>query len=268
MVFLGARAHDFAGNTPETLFPAIREAGYETVQLACAKSFGWAYPLDDGQTERILMQMEKYHISVHVLGCYVECAAQDKAERLQAVDTYINALKTGSKLHVKCVGTETCRVAPDAASHKAAFDRLTDSVLRMAEAAEKYDVDMGLEPVFEHSLNTPEAALELKHRVGSQHLKFIWDAVNMLDPEAKRDEGAYQRYFAGMLGDDIVAMHIKGVKYKGLGRKIACPLTEGEMDWTYPFAFARQKDGMALLREEAIPARAAEEIAFMRELLK
>lgn len=267
MVLIGARAHDFSGKTPDALFSAISEAGYKAMQLACPKSFGWAYPLTEERTEAILRGLDKTGLSVRVLGCYVECAAADKETRLNAVETFCRGIKTGHDLGVTCVGTETCHFEGTPEEHKKAFDDLTDSALRMAEAAEKYNVDIGFEPVWRNTLCSPELALELKNRVGSRHVRFIWDAINLLDPLSGRDERAYQEYTAKLLGDDILAMHIKDVRWKGLGEKKSVPLTEGEYDWSWPFSWAARQKDMALLREEAIPARAAEEIAAMKKLL-
>ena len=267
MPLIGARAHDFSGKDPEELFSAISGAGYEAIQLACPKSFSWAYPLDEKQTEQILAAKEKHHITLSVLGCYVSCADQDRESRLQAVETFRRGIRTAKALGAGCVGTETCHFEGTEKEHEKAFELLVDSCLRMAEEAEKYDVDMGIEPVFQNTLDSPELALELRRRVGSRHLRFIWDAVNLLDSALDRDEAAFQKHCADLMGDNIVAMHIKGVRFKADRMKRACPLIEGEYDWRYPFQWAKEQKNMALLREEAIPARAEEEIRIMRGLL-
>lgn len=267
MITIGARAHDFDHHDPESLFSAVSDAGYRAVQLACPKSFSWSYPLNEEQAERIVNASQKYHVEVAVLGCYIDAAARDKEARLNAVNTFIAGLKTGRDLNVRCVGTETTHFSGPESERAAAFDRLTDSVLRMAEAAEKYSVYMGVEPVFSNTLATPELALELKHRVDSEKLKWIWDAINLLDPSSPEENAPYQEHTARLLGKDILAMHIKGVKYKQTKVKTACPLEEGEFDWRFPFLWAKQQENMVLLREEAIPARSAAEIRLMNSWL-
>ena len=268
MTTIGARAHDFPFHTPEELFDAIAESGYRAVQLACPKSFSWSYPLTEEQTERIRAASERTGVRVSVLGCYVDPAAQDPEARRKAVETYINGIRTAKELGALCVGTETTYFGMPESERPAAMERLTDSVLRMAEAAEKYGVNMGIEPVFEHTLSTPELALELKRRVDSPRLKWIWDAVNQLDPSLRQENAIHQRHTAELLGEDILAMHIKGVRWKQTGVKQGCPLSESEFDWRFPFEWASGQPDMVLLREEAIPARAAEEISLMRALLK
>lgn len=267
-VVIGARAHDFPCNDPETLFPAIAAAGYESIQLACPKSFNWKYPLNKEQIERIILCREKYHISVAVLGCYVDPAVNDTDKRMNAVQTYINGLKTAKDIGASCVGTETSHFFGNEKDRIAAFERLTDSVLRMADVAEKIGVNIGIEPVFGHTLATPELACELKNRVGSKRLKWIWDAVNLLDPADKAPVCILQKHTAELLGSDIVAMHIKDVIYKEDNIKRECPLFEGDYDWSFPFHWAAEQDNMILLREQAIPQRSAEEIEKMKNLLK
>lgn len=268
-VIIGTRAHDFPYNDPDSLFSAISSAGYRAVQLACPKSFGWKYPLNDEQVEQIVSSKEKHGISIAVLGCYVEIADPDKDRRLTAVETYINALKTAKDIGAFCVGTETTHLHGEVSGQTAALDRLTDSVLRMADAAEKFGINMGIEPVFGQTLATPELACELKYRADSKRLKWIWDAINLLDPD---DESSpllsRQQNTAQLLGTDIIAMHIKDVKYKGLGEKKDMPLFEGEYDWAYPFRWAAGQKQMFVLREHAIPERSKFEIDGMNRLLK
>lgn len=268
MTVIGARAHDFDFHTPAPLFEAVSSAGYRAVQLACPKSFSRAYPLTDEQISEILDASKKYHVEIGVLGCYQDLACPDREKRFAAVDTYINGLKTGKALHVRCVGSETTHFEGTWEEQRAAFSLLTDSVLRMAEAAEKIGVDMGIEPVFQNTLGTPELAAELKEKTGSSRLKWIWDAVNLLDPSKDEEDSLLQKRTVQLLGNDIVAMHIKGVRFRKAKRKQACPLTEGELDWHFPFRWAKEQKNMLLLREEAIPSRSAEEIAFMEALLK
>ena len=267
MAVIGARAHDFDFHTPASLFEAVSAAGYRAVQLACPKSFSWAYPLTDEQIADILTASQKYHVEIGVLGCYQDLACRDREKRMAAVDTYIKGLVTGKALNVRCVGSETTHFEGSREEQKAAFSLLLDSVLRMAEAAEKTGVDMGIEPVFQNTLGTPELAAELKEKVGSRRLKWIWDAVNVLDPSKNEEDCLLQKHTVDLLGKDIVAMHIKGVRFRQTGKKEACPLADGEFDWRFPFRWAREQQNMLLLREEAIPSRSKEEIAIMEALL-
>lgn len=267
MIKIGCRAHDFDYHDPENLLGAVKKAGYEAVQLACPKSFGWAYPLDEAQAEAINRASEKHGVEITVLGCYVDMAVRDKEKREEAIKKYINGLKTGKALNVRCVGTETVNFHGPMSERREMFDILADAVKRAAEEAEKLGVNMGIEPVFDHTLWTPEMALELKEKVGSDRIKWIWDAINLLDPNDPEENAVKQKKTAELLGKDIVAMHIKDARYKDTKVKKECPLFEGEYDWQFPFEWAARQKDMVLLREQAIEDRSAAEIAGMKKLL-
>ncbi len=69
-----------------------------------------------------------------------------------------------------------------------------------------------------------------------------------------------------LLGDQIVAVHFKGQAFAPDGGLLHTSLEDSLTDYAGAFAMLRQlpQDALPVLREEAVPARAGSDIAFMR----
>ena len=253
---IGVRAHDFGRHTSADLPRIIREAGFEAVQLAIPKAIEGITAfseIDDHLLEDIRSNFDKYGLEIAVMGCYIEPSLLDKAERLAQVETFKLGLSHAAKLGAKIVGTETTGLDIDAPSteREKAYQLLKDSVLRMAEEAEKQGVCIGIEPVAEHVLNTPELAARLFDEVGSDKLRIIFDPVNLILPRTIISQlRIYDDLFTS-LGDKISVLHMKDVDTNS-GEKVWRNLGEGQIDYEFIFDWLhRSKPGIPLLREDA-----------------
>ena len=74
------------------------------------------------------------------------------------------------------------------------------------------------------------------------------------------------RGLGALLGDQIVAVHFKGQAFAPDGSLLHTSLEESRTDYAGAFAMLRQlpQPALPVLREEAVPARAASDIAFMK----
>ncbi len=245
----GARAHDYPGKTPAEHFSAILADDMTTMQLAIPKSFGAAYPTPQPLLEEIKKALDERGMSVTVLGCYVNPGFEDETERLEQVATYIKAMPAAHFLNVRCIGTETTRFIGDEEAHKAAMDRLVDSMKRMTAAAKEHDVYVGVEPVASHILNKPEAVAELIERVNSDRLKIIFDPINLITAADVKNQKAFLEKCDAMFGEKIVAVHVKDFVLDENGRKAEAPLFKGIFDWN-TFITIFEKYNLPMLRDE------------------
>ncbi len=245
----GARAHDYPGQTPAEHFSSILADDMTTVQLAIPKSFGAAYPTPQPLLDDIRTALTERNMIVTVLGCYINPALADEEARLAQVNTYISAMPAAKYLNARCIGTETTRFVGNAEEHKAAMDRLVDSMKRMSEAAEQYDVYIGVEPVSSHTLNRPELVPELLERVGGDRIRIIFDPINLITPADMADQTAFLTRCKECFGDKIVAIHVKDFRFDENGRKTEAGLFQGDFDWN---AFLRVFKGyeFPMLRDE------------------
>ncbi len=268
MPVLGARAHDYRGSSPEELFGKIAGDGFRAIQLAFPKSFGVSYPVPEAFIEETAAALEKHRIHLAVVGCYIDPALPDRQKNREQVDKFISALPAAKALKAGCVGTETTNLEKAGGNRRAAMPVLIDSVKRMADAAEKWGVDIGIEPVYAHVLHNVEETLEVMEKVGSSRVKIIWDAVNMLSVDTAHDQPGFFRTCYDAFRDRLVAMHLKDFVFDEKGNKPSAPLFEGKLNVEALLSLVKNREGLPILREEAIPERSVREIAALQKILK
>jgi len=251
---IGVRAHDFGRHTAPDLASTIKNAGFETVQLAPAKAIEGVNSFDEITplvVKNIGDAFTNAALDIDVIGCYIEPSIQDDAARLNNVETFKNSLSIAKELGVPIVGTETTGMALDtpAEVRKEAYARLLDSVLRMTEHAEKVGVNVGIEPVVLHTLCSSKLTCKLLDDVKSPRLKIIFDPVNMMLPETMDKQHDIFSSMFDLVGNDIVAMHIKDVSVEN--NKLAWRIIgEGDIDYRGIMAWLKiHKPDIALLRE-------------------
>jgi len=253
---IGVRAHDFGRQSVISLATNIKEAGFSCVQLAPAKAIediNSFADITDNHLETIHETFNRTGIEITVLGCYIEPSLPDKAERLQNVEIFKTNLTNAKKLGIKIVGTETTGmdIATPTTEREKTFALLKDSVLRMVEQAEKENVLVGIEPVAEHTLNTPELTRRLLDEVNSDKLKIIFDPVNLLLPGNIQSQDEIFRNMFTLVGEDIVAVHIKDIVIEN-DQKVWRNIGEGVVNYSLIFDWLRcNKPEIHILREDA-----------------
>ena len=268
---IGVRAHDFGRKPADELAAEIKSAGFECVQLAPTKAieginnFG---DITENHLEAIKRAFDGNRLEITVFGSYIEPSIQDDEARLKNVGIFNTNLTNARKLGVKIVGTETTNLNLSAteAEREAAYAKLKDSVLRMTEQAEKEDVFIGIEPVAEHTLNTPELTKRLLDEVGSDKLGIIFDPVNLVLPGSIQNQAEIFGKAFDLFGDKIVAVHIKDTAIEN-GEKTWRNIGEGLID--YALIFKRLASlNVNILREDAKMDSFKKDIQAMLELIK
>ena len=108
-------------------------------------------------------------------------------------------------------------------------------------------------------MNTPEATRHILDTMQSPALKVIFDAGNMVDKQP-----ALWERVGSLLGDKIVAVHYKGEAFDEAGNPVSTSLEDSVIDFDSAFEMLRAlPQKLPVLREEAVPARAASDIAIM-----
>ena len=211
---------------------------------------------------------EKAHsIQVAVLGTYVELAINDES-RLKNVADFKSQLAVCKALGAGCIGTETTSMEkqPAGTTREKAQELLCRSLADILPAAEALGVTVAVEPVTYHSMNSAAATRHILDTMRSPNLKVIFDMSNLVDAG---NVGAQDRIWndvGELLGDQIVAVHFKGQAFAPDGGLLHTSLEDSLTDYAGAFAMLRQlpQDALPVLREEAVPARAGSDIAFMK----
>jgi len=265
MANIGVRAHDFGRMEPEALAMTLSKAGFTTSQLALTKAITGVESLadvDSSLLKRIKEAFNKHSVEIGVLGCYMEIGLPDKEARLSEVDKFLTGLSYANAIGAKLTGTETTNFKTSSMegtlSREQTYQNLKDSVLRMTERAEELGVDIGIEPVADHTLNSAELTKRLIDEVNSKRLHLIFDPVNMIltQSDIERQEEIYQE-FTDMLGDNILALHVKDIVMEN-DIKIWSAIGKGDIRYTKIADWLHLTGrSIPILREEIKPDSAA-----------
>lgn len=273
-MYIGLRAHDYGKLPLEELFKRISEDGFHAIQLAIPKAIEGINSLDDVD-EKLLQDikaaMEKYDIKIPVFGCYVELGHRDPVERQKHVNRFLKGMDYAKYLGARCIGSETTHFPLEGSEEerREAFEGLVDSVSQIVKKGEEIGLDVAIEPVAMHTLNTPALAKELCDRIGSDRLKFILDLVNLLTAENIEYQDEVLQECFELWGDKIWALHMKGIKRDASGNLEKASFEENEahfekvMDWVKV-----NMPETTVLREEIEPDHAKVDYAYMKTLIE
>lgn len=267
---VGARLHDYGKGSPDELFGRVAADGFSAVQLAykkCVPSVRSYADVTDALVAETVAAEKAHSIQVAVLGTYVELAINDESRLKNAAD-FKSQLAVCKALGAGCIGTETTSMEkqPAGTTREEAQELLCRSLADILPAAEALGVTVAVEPVTYHSMNSAAATRHILDTMRSPNLKVIFDMSNLVDAG---NVGAQDRIWndvGELLGDQIVAVHFKGQAFAPDGGLLHTSLEDSLTDYAGAFAMLRQlpQDALPVLREEAVPARAASDIAFMR----
>ncbi len=268
---IGVRAHDYGKLGIEELARTLHECGYECAQLALPKAFVGIDSYEDitlKHLEAIRSAFEKYQVEIPVFGCYMDLGNPNEEIRTYAVENMKKCLAYSKEVGAKVLGTETAYPRLGAEEKKLWYPHMLDSVQRVVEEAQRLDVQLAIEPVYWHPLDSLEAVMDLFEKVDDEkHLRMIFDASNLLGFPNTTDQNAYWSQWLEATGKYIEAMHIKDFKLDEKGQYVPTPLGEGVIDYTAISKWLHEnRPDMYLLREEMNPVIAQADIAFLKKL--
>lgn len=266
---LGARMHDYGKGTPDEMFGRLAADNWQCGQLAYKKSIAGikSYAdVTDSVVADTVAAIQRHKVSVAVLGTYVELAIDDDSRLANAAD-FKSQLAVCKALGAACIGTETTSMAkqPAGTSRERAQYLLCKSLESILPEAERLGVTVAVEPVTYHSMNSPEAVRRILDTMQSPCLKTIIDMSNLVCADNVDHQAEIWDKVGTLLGPDIVALHFKGQAIAEDGSLISTSLEESSTDYAGAFAMLRTlPQTLPVLREEAVPARAASDQAFMK----
>lgn len=267
---VGARLHDYGKGTPDELFARVSADGFAAVQLAykkCVPTVKSYADITEALVNDTIAAEKAHNIQVAVLGTYVELAIND-ARRLQNVADFKSQLAVCKALGAGCIGTETTKMCdqPAGTTREEAQELLCRSLAEILPVAEELGVTVGVEPVTYHSMNSAAATRHILDTMRSPNLKVIFDLSNLVNADNVNAQDRIWNDIGELVGDKIVAVHFKGQAFNPDGSLLHTSLEDSLTDYAGAFAMLRQlpQEVLPVLREEAVPSRAASDIAFMR----
>lgn len=250
---VGARLHDYGKGTPDELFGKVSADGFACVQLAykkCVPGVASYADVTPQLVQNTLEAQKKHNIAVAVLGTYVELAIADEVQRSANAADFKSQLAVCKALNAGCIGTETTGMhkQPAGTTRERAQYMLCKSLETILPEAERLGVTVAIEPVVGDSTNTPQAARHILDMMQSPALGVILDMSNLVSFEGKDSQQPLWDAMGELLGDKIKAVHFKGKNFAPDGTMLRTLLQP-----------------LPVLREEAVPARAASDIAFIKQ---
>ncbi|MDR1538747.1 MAG: sugar phosphate isomerase/epimerase [Clostridiales bacterium] len=263
---IGVRGHDFGKKQPRDLAELLRGFGLDAAQLAVPKAIeGIAsyFDADENLLDEIKREFSANEIEISVLGCYIEPSLPDPQLRKEQISIFKRGIECAAALEAGVIGTETTKFSGSQRERERALGFLYESVEEMLEKADSIGVKAAIEPVWEHTLNTPELTEKLIRRYSQ--LGIIFDPVNLLNGENVHSQGEFWKRALDLFGERIDAVHIKDADYKS-GRFSSCRLGEGIMEYSFIARWlSSNKPDAPLLREGVWPGSEAEEFSWMRK---
>jgi len=126
------------------------------------------------------------------------------------------------------LGADTVLVVPgqvdEKSSYRGTYERAIESLHAVKEEAERRQVTIGVENVWNKFLMSP---LEMKNFIGEIDSEFVgayFDVGNVLD-------FSYPRYWIEVLGEEIAKVHVKDFKKAVGNRHGFTHLLQGDVEW-------------------------------------
>ncbi|WP_070000210.1 sugar phosphate isomerase/epimerase family protein [Cellulosilyticum sp. I15G10I2] len=270
-MLVAARTHDYGKQPIDALAVLLKSEGIEAAQLVLPKAFSEINSYDEVTpklVERIRQNFEEAGIKIHILGCYMDLGNPNDEVRRAAVETFRKCLAWNQILGASIVGTETAYPHLSCEEKRIWYPYMLDSIARLAEEAERLNVDMAIEPVYWHPLESLETTAAVFEKINSARLKMIFDPANVLEfPEINQEK--YWKEWLDILGDKIEAIHMKDF-IEG-PHKEYCPVCLGEGVVRYSEIIQwmnKNKSDIVAVREELNPKTAQKDILYMKDLWK
>lgn len=215
---LGIFAKTFAGSDPYAVLAAARRAGYRAVQynLACSGLPSMPDHVPEGTAAAIRDASERTGVAVVAISATYNMIHPDSAvraaghaglERIAVV-----ARDIGAPFLTLCTGTrdpaDQWRHHPDNGTPEAWAD-LRDSMRTAIGIANRYGVNLGIEPELANVISSAAKARRLIDDMGSSRLKIVLDPANLFEAEPVERQREIVAAGIAMLADRIAMAHAK-----------------------------------------------------------
>lgn len=271
---LGARGHDYGRGKAKDVFARIKQDGWGCTQLAFKKLIEGVSSYEDVTPElvkEVQAAMKEVPLDVAVLGTYVELGALDDVKRDKEVADFISQISVCKMLQIPCMGSETTSISrlPAGVTHEDALKVLLKSLEKIMPEAERQGVNVALEPVWAHTMNSVETTRRVLDSIQSPNLKIIFDPANLMGPEWVDKQDVLYGSAMESWGELVMAVHFKGVCYDENGRR-SCRLEDSIVDYGVVFDAMKglPQEVIPVLREEAVPMIAKQDQAFMKRFFE
>jgi sugar phosphate isomerase/epimerase len=215
---LGIFAKTFDGKHPGIVLPQVKAAGFSVAQynMACSGLAAMPDEIPDAVIADIKSATQSSGIKLNALSATYNMIHPDVSEREKGHRRLAVIAEAAQALDIPlitlCTGT---RDAADQWKHHA--DNISklawaDLVLSMQTAitiADKYNINLGIEPELANVINSAAKARRLIDELKSPRLKIIFDPANLFETETVVEQRRIVSSALELLSDDIAMAHAK-----------------------------------------------------------
>jgi sugar phosphate isomerase/epimerase len=221
---LGIFAKTFAGTDPQTVLSAVADAGYSATQynLACSGLASMPDTIDPATAKAVASAASQAKVKlVAVSGTYnmihPDVATRALGHRRLEV-LAASCADLGTDLITLCTGTRDAedqwREHPDNNTPEAWHD-LLKAMETAISIADRYNVDLGIEPELANVVNSAAKARQLIDALKSPRLKIVLDPANLFEVATLDEQRTTVSAAIDLLADRITMAHAKDRKADG-----------------------------------------------------
>jgi sugar phosphate isomerase/epimerase len=221
---LGIFAKTFSAIGARNSLQAVHDAGFECTQfnMACVGLPSLPNDISSEIAEDVFSASTVSGISIAAVSATYNMIHPDLSKRkdgFKKLEVIMRSAKSmGTNLVTLCTGTcdpeDQWRHHPDN-QNTSAWRILTAEMENAIALAEKYEVDLGIEPELANVVNAADAARRLLKEMKSKRLCIILDPANLFEVSENERRAIIIQRAIDLLGDDIAMAHAKDRDAKG-----------------------------------------------------
>lgn len=248
-----------SGYTVEKCFELARAAGFDGVELnvnqvtesGSVNELGLTLDTTVSEATEIKQMAEKYGLELPSVSTGLHwqysLTSNDEHAREKGKEIVVKMLELA-----KAIGADTVLVVPGVVtsdvSYRTAYDRALGAFKELAAEAEKFQVNIGVENVWNKFLLSPLEMRRFIDEIGSPWVGAYFDAGNVL-------VSGFAPHWVEILGDTIKKVHVKDFRTEVGNIHGFTSLFEGDMDWEKLMAALKAVGYDSYLTAELSPYR-------------
>lgn len=215
---LGIFAKTFEGTDPDAVLRAVAKAGFAAAQynMACSGLPSMPEAIGEDRAREVAQAAQETGIEIAAVSGTYNMIHPDRAVReaghrkLAALAARCADLSTG--LITLCTGTrdplDQWKAHPDNDTRDAWRD-LLEAMGAALDIADRYNVELGIEPELANVVNSAEKTCRLIAELQSPRIRVVLDPANLFERAAVDEQRTIVSSAIDLLGDRIVMAHAK-----------------------------------------------------------
>ncbi|MBY5662529.1 sugar phosphate isomerase/epimerase family protein [Rhizobium leguminosarum] len=215
---LGIFAKTFEGTEPLTVLNAVAAAGFSCAQynMACSGLSPMPEIITEAQARSVAEAARESGVEIAAVSgtfnmIHPDLALREAglrrlatlAERCAGMSTTLITLCTGTRDPIDQWKAHADNDTPEA------WRDLLEAMAAAIEIAERYDVDLGIEPELANVVNSAEKAYRLIAALKSRRIKIVLDPANLFEVATLDEQRSIVSSAIDLLADRIVMAHAK-----------------------------------------------------------